>query len=67
MLRLEGVPTSNFQGTYQGSYGHKGTNIAYTVDMLFCIDATRSMEDMTGSQQKIVNVGTISVKTLNLI
>ena len=51
---------SNYQGSYQGSYGqnslYKGTDQTYTVDMVFCIDATGSMEDMTGSQQKIINV-----------
>lgn len=28
----------------------------YTVDMVFCIDATGSMEDFTGSQKKIINM-----------
>ena len=28
----------------------------YTVDMVFCIDATGSMEDTTGSRQKIINM-----------
>ena len=28
----------------------------YSVDMVFCIDATGSMEDVTGSQQKIINM-----------
>ena len=50
--------TSNYQGSYQGSYGggqQKGaTN--YTVDMVLCIDATGSMEDFSGNQQKIINM-----------
>ncbi len=28
----------------------------YTVDMVFCIDATGSMEDFTGSKNKIINM-----------
>jgi hypothetical protein len=28
----------------------------YTVDMVFCIDATGSMEDISGSQTKIINM-----------
>ncbi len=30
--------------------------MGYTVDMVFCIDATGSMEDISGSQTKIINV-----------
>ena len=42
---------------YQGSYGvHNGQYMDYTVDMVFCIDATGSMEDFTGSQKKIINM-----------
>lgn len=37
----------------QGSYGQ---SMDYTVDMVFCIDATGSMEDFTGSQTKIINM-----------
>lgn len=37
----------------QGSYGQP---MDYTVDMVFCIDATGSMEDRTGSQTKIINM-----------
>ena len=37
----------------QGSYGQV---MDYTVDMVFCIDATGSMEDFTGSQKKIINM-----------
>ena len=46
------------QNTYQGSYGgaHNGQYMDYTVDMVFCIDATGSMEDFTGSQKKIINM-----------
>ncbi len=37
---------------------YAGTNIGmdYTVDMVFCIDATGSMEDTTGSQKRIINI-----------
>ena len=38
----------------QGSYGQ--SSMDYTVDMVFCIDATGSMEDVTGSQTKIINM-----------
>ena len=38
---------------YQGSYGQ---SMDYTVDMVFCIDATGSMEDTTGAQTKIINM-----------
>lgn len=37
----------------QGSYGQ---SMDYTVDMVFCIDATGSMEDYSGSQTKIINM-----------
>ena len=37
----------------QGSYGQ---SMDYTVDMVFCIDATASMEDTSGSQTKIINM-----------
>lgn len=37
----------------QGSYGQ---SMDYTVDMVFCIDSTGSMEDVTGSQKKIINM-----------
>lgn len=43
------------QGSYQGSY-QGGQSMDYTVDMVFCIDATGSMEDFTGSQTKIINL-----------
>lgn len=39
------------QGSYQGGQG-----MDYTVDMVFCIDATGSMEDFSGSQVKIINL-----------
>ncbi len=45
---------NNYQGGYQGSYGASAMD--YTVDMVFCIDATGSMEDYTGSQKKIINM-----------
>lgn len=41
----------NNQGSYQGGQG-----MDYTVDMVFCIDATGSMEDVSGSQEKIINM-----------
>ena len=37
----------------QGSYGQ---TMDYAVDLVFCIDATGSMEDFTGSQNKIINM-----------
>ena len=37
----------------QGSYGKSAD---FTVDMVFCIDATGSMEDFSGSQTKIINM-----------
>ncbi len=46
---------SNYQGGNQGNY-QSGQSMDYTVDMVFCIDATGSMEDMTGSQTKIINL-----------
>lgn len=45
----------NNQGSYQGSY-QGGQGMDYTVDMVFCIDATGSMEDFSGSQVKIINL-----------
>lgn len=49
-------------GNYQGSYGQNqqgdlqrgSTN--YTVDMVLCIDATGSMENLSGGQQRIINM-----------
>ena len=54
--------TSNYQGSYQGSYGGNQQNgqqrgsTNYTVDMVLCIDATGSMENRTGGQQRIINM-----------
>lgn len=54
--------SNNYQGSYQGSYGgqrqnqQQGGKLNYTVDMVFCIDATGSMEDLTGKQQRIINM-----------
>ena len=48
-----------YQGApaYQGAQGAQGGNaMDYTVDMVFCIDATGSMEDTSGSQMKIINM-----------
>ncbi len=39
---------------YQGQQG--GFGMDYTVDMVFCIDATGSMESTTGDQKRIINV-----------
>ena len=49
---------SNYRGSYQGSYGgnQQKPMTNYTVDMVLCIDATGSMEDLTGNQQKIINM-----------
>lgn len=40
----------------QGSYQGNNQGMDYAVDMVFCIDATGSMEDFTGSQTKIINL-----------
>ena len=48
----------NYQNS-QGSYGQRaqgGRSMDYTVDMVFCIDATGSMEDTTGSRMKVINM-----------
>ncbi len=46
-----------YQGSYQGSYGQRQRALTnYTVDMVFCIDATGSMEDTTGQQQRLINM-----------
>lgn len=42
---------------YQTQGGQQGVQgMDYAVDMVFCIDATGSMEDTSGSQQKIINM-----------
>lgn len=57
----------NYQGAYQGGVTDNGQNVHpvntqrslsmdYTVDMVFCIDATGSMEDFSGGQNKIINM-----------
>ncbi len=48
-------------GTYQNSQQTSGGlqgrfSMDYTVDMVFCIDATGSMEDFSGSQKRIINM-----------
>lgn len=50
--------SEQYQGSYQGNYGSKqrGQKHQYAVDMVFCIDATGSMEDFSGKQQKIINM-----------
>ena len=45
---------SNQQPTAQKYQGGMGRD--YSVDMVFCIDATGSMEDFSGSQKKIINM-----------
>lgn len=45
----------NYQSGYQGN-NQGGQGMDYTVDMVFCIDATGSMEDFSGSQTKIINL-----------
>lgn len=53
-----------YQGNQQSGYqenrqqgGFSGNQaMDYTVDMVFCIDATGSMEDTTGSKAKIINL-----------
>jgi len=45
--------SSNYQ---QGNGQMRNQAMDYTVDMVFCIDATGSMEDTTGSQEKIINM-----------
>lgn len=56
----------NYQGMQQGTYSNNqrptsqysqgGFGKDYTVDMVFCIDATGSMEDFGGGQKKIINM-----------
>lgn len=43
---------------YKGNYGGfgKGSPMSYTVDMVFCIDATASMEDTSGKEKKLINM-----------
>lgn len=41
----------NYPNNQQGGFG-----MDYTVDMVFCIDATGSMENFTGSQKCIINM-----------
>ena len=48
---------NTYQIPQQGSYRPMGgRSMDYTVDMVFCIDATGSMEDTTGSRLKIINM-----------
>lgn len=44
---------NQFQGNYGGN-NNASTN--YTVDIVLCIDATGSMENLTGSQKRIINM-----------
>ncbi|MBO4938591.1 MAG: VWA domain-containing protein [Oscillospiraceae bacterium] len=53
---MNGNSQGSYQGSYQGNYGSRQEATNYTVDMVFCIDATGSMEDFTGNQQRIINM-----------
>lgn len=44
------------QMNYQAYRQNGQSSMDYTVDMVFCIDATGSMEDATGSRAKIINM-----------
>lgn len=47
----------NYQGAYgQRQQGGRMMGMDYTVDMVFCIDGTGSMEDTSGAQDKIINM-----------
>lgn len=47
----------NYQGNYpQGYAAAQGGSMDYTVDMVFCIDATGSMESTAGGQKRIINM-----------
>ena len=46
----------NYQGPFGQPRGNGGFSMDYTVDMVFCIDGTGSMEDVTGSETKIINM-----------
>ncbi len=60
MDNYQGNPPYGYQPmSWQGSYGSPSSgyqSMDYTVDMVFCIDATRSMEDLTGGQNRIINM-----------
>ena len=47
-------PTS--QWTRWEGYGKAGNRLDYTVDMVFCIDATGSMEDFSGGGKRLINM-----------
>ena len=46
--------SNEYQGNYGGGMQRASTN--YTVDMVLCIDATGSMENLTGNQKRIINM-----------
>ena len=46
----------NYYGGQNGGQPNFVHKQSYTVDMVFCIDATGSMEDDTGLQDKIINM-----------
>ncbi len=50
--RTQRSPNSQYHRDPQGNY----PSMDYTVDMVFCIDATGSMEDASGSQTRIINM-----------
>ncbi len=45
---------NQYQGNYGGNNNNASTN--YTVDIVLCIDATGSMENLVGSQKRIINM-----------
>ena len=54
---MNNMYANNQQPMYQSQQGGNGArSMDYTVDMVFCIDATGSMEDVSGSRMKIINM-----------
>ena len=63
---MDGNQYQGYQGQYQGQYQQQGYQgqyqqsggggMDYTVDMVFCIDATGSMEDVGGGQKRLINM-----------
>ena len=53
----QGGYQGGYQNGYQGSFGAQGAQgLDYTVDMVFCIDATGSMEEFGGGQKRLINM-----------
>lgn len=46
----------NYPNNQQGLAQQRGQGMDYTVDMVFCIDATGSMEDTDGGEDRIINM-----------